>query len=401
MIIIRSNLSNKILNDKYNALIFGQGRGRKLFLVGGFVRDALRGMVSNDRDFIVSGDLRSFVKKIDTLFNGSIVQFKTDETVRIVHREGTTFDFSKLQGSLEEDLSKRDFTINSIAWSPEKGLIDLFNGIDDLRNAKIKSLSRNNIINDPLRMLRAYRFASEIEGSIDEDTRKFITSLYKKINLVSSERITLEFFHLLNSRNSSKYLKLALKDNILTDILSLSYSMLERNVRAVSHLEKALCKPLPLTIKVLLKNKFSQNLMYKGLLCLEILTKNNENVLERLKISNVIKKRISLSSNGFSLLCKRKKDFPESLFDIFLNAKDAVPDILLICNRLDLLRDYQRFQAIWRAGLLNTEEIIDISGISHGPEIGDTIRRLKRAEFERRIRSRKQAVHFLKDLSVK
>ena len=82
-------------------------------------------------------------------------------------------------------------------------------------------LSKENFIADPLRMLRAYRIAAELDASIEKRTRLMIKSLQNTMQNVSSERITLEFFRLLNSSHSTKYLKMALSDGVLTGILSI------------------------------------------------------------------------------------------------------------------------------------------------------------------------------------
>ena len=164
-------LNKIILSDAYNCLIFEKGRRKNVYLVGGYVRDHLRGCHSQDRDYIISGNIMPHVKEIKKRLGGTIVSFKKGGTTRIVTKNGLTFDFSKPSGTIEEDLSKRDFTINAIAWSPHRGIIDLFHGIDDLQNKKIQAIKKQNLIDDPLRMIRAYRFAAEIDGSIEEKTR--------------------------------------------------------------------------------------------------------------------------------------------------------------------------------------------------------------------------------------
>ena len=90
-------ISQKILKDHYNALVFGKGRGN-VYLVGGFIRDMVRGARSHDRDYIVFGDIRSFVKQIRTLTGGTVVEFKNEGMIRIALKGGDTLDFSKPQG---------------------------------------------------------------------------------------------------------------------------------------------------------------------------------------------------------------------------------------------------------------------------------------------------------------
>jgi tRNA nucleotidyltransferase/poly(A) polymerase len=395
-------ISQKILKDHYNALIFRKGKGN-VYLVGGFIRDMVRGARSHDRDYIVFGNIRSFVKQIRTITGGTVVEFKTEDMIRIALKGGGTLDFSKPQGSLEDDLSKRDFTMNAIAWSPQSGIVDICNGMADIKKRTIRSLSEKNLIADPLRMLRAYRFAAELDASIENRTRLMIKSLQNTIQKVSPERITLEFFRLLNSSYSTKYLKMALSDGPLTDILSFNYNILVRTIRAVSHLEKTYINTLPRLLKVTLNKTFSQNLTYKGLLCLEILLAYDfipNKTTHLLAMSNAIQKRILMVQKGMTALKGNSTIDKEDLFDMFIATRDAVIDVLILSNRMDLLSDYRRFLRIRRNGFVNSQEIVDISGMKPGARLGETILTIKKAQFTQKIISKKQALSLIKALAV-
>jgi tRNA nucleotidyltransferase (CCA-adding enzyme) len=392
---------HRILKDRYNSIIFDKGRAIGVYLVGGYIRDALMGLRSSDRDYIVDGDLRAFVNKIRDIFGGTIIEFKREGFIRLGFREGLTFDFSEPQGSIKEDLSKRDFTINAIAWSPQTGIIDMHNGAADISGKKIRCISKDNLIEDPLRILRAYRFASQFNGSIDTTTHNYIKTLQNNIIKVSPERITLEFSHLLNSEKASKYLIIAFLDGVLSSILPIQSSQLEHNIRDISKLEKVTLKVLPLRIKVILNRIFSQNLTYKGLLCLDLLLKKKKDVLKinikHLRLSKIVQKRIILAQQGMFLITKIN-NLQGELFDLFMFCKEAIIDVLILTGRLDLLDDYRRFKMVWSAGLINPREVIDISGIETGPEIGRVIYEIKKAQFEKRIRTKKQAKKYLNAL---
>jgi len=388
-------LKNKILKDKYNSLVFEKGRGREIYLVGGYVRDILRNIRSKDRDYIVSGDIRSFVKEIRKITGGTIVELRKEHMIRIALEGGATLDFSKPMGALEKDLSKRDFTINAIAWSPETGIVDPYNGVKDIRQRKIRSLSDKNLISDPLRMLRAYRFAAELNGYIEKGTRKSMKTLHKKIKRASSERITLELFNLLNLKHSAKYLKMALIDGILYDILSISYNQLETNVKEISRFE-TINKNNSLKIKVLLKKIFSQNLVYKGLICLELLLLNNGAYFlkehSKIRMSNRIKKRIELAHKGSRQFKEKGK---EKLFDVFLASKEASIDVLIISGNVDLIKEYERYKRTWKRGILSSEEVIKVTGVRSGPQIGIMITEIKRAQFEGKVKTKKDAIRLI------
>ncbi len=395
-----SLFENTIRKDRYNSIIFDKGRRKELYLVGGYLRDLLRGIDSHDRDYIVRGNLLSFVRDVQKGIGGTIVQFKSNDMMRLVLKDGHTFDFCRFHGTLGEDLSKRDFTMNALAWSPEIGIIDLYDGINDIYKGRVCSISQKNMLDDPLRMVRAYRFSAELNGSVDSQTRKTIKFYHKKIRTVSSERITLEMFYLLNTKMSSKYLKMALRDNLLSDILSLYISRLKDNLKVLDTFENEILDILPSNIKVLLHDIFSQNLSYKGLLCLEILLQDSSGHANfpHLKMSNKIINRVASAMEGIRGLNKVKKITHSKLFGIFIKSGKASVDSLIINNKLTFLKDFRRFQRIWENGLLGSDEVMRISGIGPGPELGKILLALKKAQFEGRLKSKYKATKFVKSI---
>ena len=397
-LVATDHLKKRILRDRFNSTIFEKGRGREIFLVGGYVRDILMGLVSSDRDFIVRGNLHSFVREVGDIIGGTVIQFKKGNLIRIVSKEGITFDFSGTTGTLRADLSQRDFTINAIAWSPHRGIVDYSHGLEDIKNKRIRALSKKNMIADPLRILRAYRFAAELNGFIEYRTREIIKTLRDKIKEVSPERITSELFDLLNSRDSSRYLRMSLNDGLLTEILPFPFKKLEKNIREIYKLERMTLKDHFLKIKVLLDQLFSQNLTHKGLLCLILLIKDDNHFSEipNLRFSKRIIRHTELVDRGMKLCGNRRRIPSDILFDIFVESKEASGDVLLIKNRFDLNCEYRRFQKIWRNGLLSAEEIIHISEINSGSGIGEIIEKLKRAQFVGKIQTKRAAIDFIK-----
>ena len=385
-------LKEKILKDRYNSIIFKKSRGKGVYLVGGYIRDILRGEISKDRDFIVSDDIRSFVNEVRKFIGGTLVEFKNAEMIRLVLKDGVTLDFSRPMGTLEEDLSKRDFTINAIAWSPDSGIIDPYKGIEDIKRRRISSLSEKNFKADPLRMLRAYRFAAELNGSIEDKTRRSIKTLYNKIKKVSPERITFELFNLLNSENPARYLNMALNDRLLRYILSINIRTLEHNIKAIYRFKRQLNEHTK-EVKVLLEEIFSQNITYKGLLLLELLLRRNglfePDRIPLIRISRNITKRIMLTHKGL-------KEFKGGkLFNFFMKSKGAAMDIIILKDRMDLIKEYIRFKNIWKKGMISSLEVARIGKIKAGPRLGKVIAELKKAEFEREIKSKEEAIRLI------
>lgn len=395
-------LKKIILKGKYNLTVFNNGRGREVYIVGGYVRDALRGLTSPDRDFIVGGDLESFVQELRKAIGGTIVKFKNEGMIRLALKEGLTFDFSRPAGTLREDLSKRDFTVNSIAWSPEVGIIDNHNGLEDIKKKRIRTVSEKNMRSDPLRIIRAYRFAAELNGTIEEKTANILKKNNKRIKEVSPERITFELFNLLNSKHSARYLKMALDGGSLPTILSCTVKDLEHNIRDISKLEKRILRSTYHNVKVNLNEVFSQNITRKGLLCLITLLLNTgmeRKEMHSIRLSKRIRNHIGLALRGMKFFGEKSNISYSKAFDLFMKSGEASIDALLIKNRLDLLPAIKSFERVWKKGLLSSEEIILYADLKTGPEIKKTIEKVRRAQFEGTIKTKRQAIDFLKKLS--
>ena len=189
----------------------------EVYVVGGYVRDFLLKKKTLDIDLVVSENAELFAKKLAKKINGKCFVLHSDlQVYRVAVKNNPDMeyiDISLMQGkNIKEDLSKRDFTVNALAVKIEnfdnikKNITDYFNGIKDLKNKEIKAVSKKVFIDDPLRMLRAFRFASEYNFKISKDTLSLIKKYSSKITAVAGERIKNELFRILNNRKSSQYI---------------------------------------------------------------------------------------------------------------------------------------------------------------------------------------------------
>lgn len=187
------------------------------YLVGGAVRDFLMGKTTVDRDIAIV-DAESFAKKIDGTF---IVLDEVNKIFRVVLEDKTNFlDISELQGgSIEEDLLRRDFTINAIAYDLKKEeFIDVTGGLNDLKNGVLRHIKSENFEDDPLRVLRAFRFASVTGFEMAEELKLAINN-YKHLLLnPSHERIMYELLKLFGGKYTSKTLLLMDEFGILEEL---------------------------------------------------------------------------------------------------------------------------------------------------------------------------------------
>ena len=179
------------------------------YLVGGSIRDFLMGKPFKDRDIAIKNAEQyaiNLAKKLDATF---ITLDSENKIYRLVLKDKENYlDIAELRGdTVETDLYQRDFTINAIAYDLKwDKYIDVTGGIDDIKNRKIRAVKEQNFIDDPLRILRAFRFISTTGFEPDE---KLLVILKKHINLIqkpAKERIHDEVMKLFGGKYTSETL---------------------------------------------------------------------------------------------------------------------------------------------------------------------------------------------------
>lgn len=189
------------------------------YLVGGAVRDALLDRTREylDLDFVLPTEAVETAKKIAQYYRaGFVVLDRERQIARVVFKQGTV-DFAQQEGeSLVKDLQRRDFTVNAIAYDPQtKKLIDPLGGLADLEKRVLRMVSPANLEDDPLRLLRAYRQAAQLNFSLDCETRATIRTLAPKLRSIAAERVQNELGYLLRNPRGSKWLAAAWQDGLL------------------------------------------------------------------------------------------------------------------------------------------------------------------------------------------
>jgi tRNA nucleotidyltransferase (CCA-adding enzyme) len=189
------------------------------YLVGGAVRDVLlqRHQDYLDLDFVLPHKAVAIAQKIARDYQGSFVLLDQERKIARVVFPGATIDFAQQEGeTLRQDLGRRDYTINAIAFNCHTGaIIDPFQGQTDLEQQRIRMVSASNLEDDPLRLLRAYRQASQLDFRIEAETKTTLRKLAPRLSQVAAERINREFSYLLRSREGSYWLQEAYRDGIL------------------------------------------------------------------------------------------------------------------------------------------------------------------------------------------
>ncbi len=164
----------------------------KVYVVGGCVRDSMMGREASDIDFVVFGDIDEFARRVIKHYRCPWVLYeKRLRTYRLFSSLGT-IDLSSPRGNtIEEDLRLRDITINSMAYDPSvEELIDPTGGAEDIKNKIVKMTSDTSFVDDPVRILRVFRFAALFRFSIDTKTLLRVKDSSYLLKYAAGERIT-------------------------------------------------------------------------------------------------------------------------------------------------------------------------------------------------------------------
>jgi tRNA nucleotidyltransferase (CCA-adding enzyme) len=221
------------------------------YLVGGNVRDALLGRQAEylDLDFVLPEGAVSTAKAIANYYRAGFVLLDAERQIARVVFERATADFAQQVGqSLTEDLEHRDFTVNAIAYNPHtQELFDPLHGYVDLQQQLIRMVSIENLKDDPLRLLRAYRQSAQLGFTLEYKTRQAIQQLAPLLHFVAAERVQSELSYLLGSAKGTALLKLAWQDGLLAAWLPHAdaerLALVERIDHAAAALQEAYSSP--------------------------------------------------------------------------------------------------------------------------------------------------------------
>ncbi|WP_286316506.1 CCA tRNA nucleotidyltransferase [Romboutsia ilealis] len=348
--------------------------GYEAFMVGGCVRDNILNLIPNDYDITTNAKPKEIInifknyKIIDTgikhgtvsiILNNNIYEITTYriEGEYENNRRPKTVEFTS---SIEEDLRRRDFTINAMAYNKQFGIIDKFNGLEDLQNRIIKTVGNpdERFKEDGLRMIRAIRFSSKLNFNIDENT---LNSIYKNsyiIKNISIERINDEFTKILLSNNPQniillyktnifkylgihcnlnrdyykeleKYINILIycDNNLLDKLIILDYLISNEMLKEIDKYEKYkyYCENIK-KVNIINNLKYSKKVINYCNDIMEYMIKDID------KIDKIVIKKY-LSNIGYEKLNKVFK--LKLIYNVFFNNKDNVEFFKQCINQLD------------------------------------------------------------------
>ena len=224
-------IDKNLIEDEFKHILYSISESKYVaYLVGGAVRDLIAGNTPNDFDFVVEKNINEFTKFVSSLIKGKIVKFDNHgmNTFRVINMQKNMFiditEFQNNTNGLIYDLSKRDFTINSMAIKIEKSsdylqnIIDPFDGINDLKNKVLRYTTRDTVLDDPLRLIRLVRLSAKLKFNAERNTLDYFKSNAFMINQVSTERIRDELIEIFSLNNSYQSILLLAEIGLLEHI---------------------------------------------------------------------------------------------------------------------------------------------------------------------------------------
>ena len=219
------------------------------FMVGGCIRDSLLGRIPKDFDIATNALPKNIIDIFEKTIPTGIKHGTITVLINSIPYEVTTYRIDGeyknnrspeqviFVNDIQKDLSRRDFTINAMAYNNKYKLIDCFKGREDLKNQIIRTVGNSDLRfkEDALRMLRAIRFATQLNFNIEKETFKSIKRNKYLIQNISTERIREEFCKILLSSKPSRGLILLNKSGLLSIILPEIQNLVEFNQKTPCH----------------------------------------------------------------------------------------------------------------------------------------------------------------------
>ncbi len=410
---------------------FAKARGVRLYLVGGSVRDLFLERQITDFDFALAADAILFAKAFAANIKATCITLEEDPpTARVIVKEDDssynsqlTMDFAQFRAkSLTDDLRLRDLTINAMAVAFEDvefatdsvhrlGLhrvIDPCGGMKDLKAGRLQFPSERVILADPIRLLRIYRFAAQLEFEISEQAVAFIRKHRALLPNVAVERCRDELMKVLDVKKAHPYLQQIDASGLLTHVLP--------NSRQVSMpwrlLEKFEEIPIPIPLRAYseeidsyLQEELGDGVSRRALIKLALLLGDNlGDIGKQLRLSRkatqfirgVISKYVQFLKDVDTQLTRKQiiyffRAAASHWWGVLLYAAAAHPLDSVVLNQIADTYDEHILPIQKQGRLITGDDLIQVFNLKEGKQIGSLLEQIEERQFNGEIRRREEA----------
>ena len=389
-------LQKDILSSKICREVFRQIQDA--YLVGGYIRDRLIGKETRDYDFAIpSTAMKEAIDALSSVLGGKVINFSRFNFIRIALRNRITVDFTPCD-DIEVDLARRDFTINAIAFNPDKGIYDPHNGLKDLSDRLVRAVSDNSIKADPVRIIRAFRFKGLLGGEISDSTLEAIKRYKETLKDSPIERITLEFFKLLELESPEGLLGEMVDCGVTRVIFCHDINDFDKIKKEISYLSQNIKASRELFHREL-EEEIGQQLSRRGLLYLLILMKySGDPGKTLLGLSGKILRRVGVFIEKSDDRCLIFHEDLESLYGCLRSLEPIVIEKIIYDRAFDIYAHFRRYQEIIRRPPLSGRDISVVLKIPPCKRIAELKEMVNKGFFSGRLHSREEALEYLREI---
>ncbi|MEW6740847.1 MAG: CBS domain-containing protein [Nitrospirota bacterium] len=386
------------------------------YLVGGCVRDMLRGEENLDIDIVVEGDGIAFAKKLGEKIGAKVTTHERFGTAQVI-KEDFKLDVATARteyyefpaalpkvetSSIKKDLYRRDFTINTLAVKLNKRdfgqLIDFFGGQRDLKDRVIRVLHNLSFIEDPTRAFRAIRFSERFGFKLTKHTENLIKSAIRMniFEKLSGTRLYDELMLTFNETNPIKALK-RLGDYELLKVIHPKISFSPE----IESLLQSVHDTITWFELLFLKEKYDRGMLYIMALLYKLNKDERELALNRLSVTSRLKDKILKGLHAAQEILRRlKPGNPVEIYHLLMSR-----DIESVLFSMALTRDSEKKKAIshFLLELRNVKPALtgnDLKnlGITPGPEYSDILRKILDEKLMERLHTKEEEIEFVRRL---
>ena len=406
---------------------FAKQHETQLYLVGGSVRDLLLNRPTTDFDFTMESNAIQFAKLFADSIQAPIIRLEEQPpTARVIIKNTSnvtpqfSLDFTQYRASsLIDDLYLRDLTINAMAIplesvmeSNQPEIIDPCQGKNDIKARHLQFPSEKVLLDDPLRLIRVYRFAAYLDFHLTENAKVFVKRNTHLLPQVSKERIRDELLKILHIENSTCYLQQMSKIGLLRYVLPV---LVDEQVD-FTRLEKFEKYPIPTTlhsdqneINMYLNEEIGFNANRRSLIKLCLLLQGNLRKMDKLlRLSKKASQFMHSLVTGHRQLADRQMTKKETInflrnlgcewWGVLLFSTAVDPISVHVLQEIKNIYHYHLKPIIRQGRLVTGKDLIEQFQLKEGRQIGMILKLIEERQFYGEIRSREEALAAVKEL---